>query len=71
MPLSLFKVIFHYEVNGRPLQQHGWRQSHVAAASGDPAILAAVLASNGLGAPSGATLVFDSIANSGIGSYLS
>ena len=72
------------EKQNRQAQKHRIRNAHVlstlrtsvrkfreAAASGDPAILAAVLASNGLGAPSGATLVFDSIANSGIGSYLS
>jgi hypothetical protein len=71
MGINIYKVIYHAEVGGKELQGFGIRQEHIAAASGDPATLQAVLASNGKDVPAGATIKFDSIANSGAGVYLS
>lgn len=73
MGISVFKCIYHYELSaygGKP-HSSGWRQEYIGAAAGDPSTLGAVLASNGKGAPTGYVIVFDSIANSGAGAYLS
>jgi hypothetical protein len=70
MSISVFKVLYHFELAGK---QHasGVHQDHIAAAAGDPTTLSAVLVAAGKGAPAGHVLVFESIANSGAGSYLS
>jgi hypothetical protein len=63
---QFFTVRYHYEISGKKASQFGEeRQDHVAAASGDAATVAAVLAANGKGAPSGTVLVIDSIGNAG------
>jgi hypothetical protein len=69
--ISIFKVLYHYEVGGKPNQGSGWHQDYVAAAAGDPATLATVLTNNGRATPAGHTIVFDSISNHGVGSLLS
>lgn len=70
---SIFKVIYHYESGSYGGKPHGlgWRTDHIAAADGNPATLAAVLVSNGKGAPAAYVITFDSIANEGAGSLLS
>jgi hypothetical protein len=73
MAISIFKVIWHYEqgaYGGKPHAQLGWQIAHVGAATGDPGTLAAVLAANGKATPAGYVVVIDSIANEGVGAYL-
>ena len=69
MANNAYRVIFHYEQNSRKTY-HDQRSVHVIATTPDPAGIATILANNGLGAPSGATLVIDSVINSGAGAYL-
>ncbi len=69
--ISIFKVLYHYEAAGKPHQGSGWHQDYVAAAAGDPASLATVLANNGRAVPAGYSIVFDSISNHGVGTLLS
>jgi hypothetical protein len=59
---SHFKVIFHYELNGKVLHQYGFIQAHVTASDTSPATLNSAL-SNTYTIPSGATRVFDSVAS--------
>ncbi len=70
MAINIYKVIYHAEASGKAHGPFGFRQEHIAAASGDPATLQAVLASNGKDVPAGTVIKFDSIANSGSGSAL-
>jgi len=70
--VSCFKVHYHaIQANGRPDPQFGFRTEHVASATATPAAIQTILNNNGKGAPSGTTLVFDEISNSGAGTYLS
>ena len=69
--INVYKVICHAELNGKQDQGFGVQQYLVAAASGDAVTLTAVLVGAGQGPRPGRVLVFDSIANAGVGTYLS
>jgi len=70
MAIRFFRCVYHAEVNGRAQLSFGTQVANVAAPSNDPVTLAAALAANGKGVPSGMNLVFESISNPGADVYL-
>lgn len=71
MAINVYKVVYHAELNGRQDQGYGVNQDLVAAASGDAVTLSAVIIAAGRGPRPGCVLVFDSIANASLGTFLS
>lgn len=61
MAVKIYKITYHYERGGK-VASHTM-QDLVSATASTAAAVATVLTSNGKGAPSGSTLVIDSIAN--------
>lgn len=71
--INLYTVRWHLEVNGKKVAHLGGagfaeeHQDHLAAATNDPATLAAVLVGKYGATPAGAVLIIDSIGNAGPG----
>jgi hypothetical protein len=71
--INFYTVRWHYEVNGKKASHLGGagfaeeHQDHLAAATNDPATLTAILVTKYGATPAVATLVIDSIGNTGPG----
>jgi hypothetical protein len=72
MAINFYRVLFHLnDATGKPLQSFGTHAEYVAAASSDPASLAAILVANSVVVVSaGGAIIMDSISNAGVGAYL-